>query len=276
MSKYTSLIPPDVTIPEPPDPVRIVLAVVTLLVSLSLVTVIVFLIVEFLTDPEGRTPIQARRLPSAATDDDYPEENNSLPRKPLPSVDEILSQFHIVTPPSHARIEGRWITVICRWTPPKGSNEKDPPVIPPLYCNNLPVQWNMTFGNDVWFAHFEVEEVGEHHLTLLSQDLIVYVDDSEEGNFRHTEKKWKPLISHEGTNAPNRCTECHVMIEGKNDLVRKSRDLTIGPMRPSEACFACHQPETVKRRHSLLTELPGDDCASCHRLHGQSSERVGE
>ena len=275
MSKYTSFIPPDVPIPGPPDPLKIVGTVVSALVCVSLVTLIAFLIVEFLTDPEGGTPIQAR-LPQSV--DSPPDENDPPPHKSLPSIEEILSQFRVVTPPNHAEIEGRWITAICRWTPPKGSNDDVPPVTPQLFCDNLLIPWTMTFGNDAWFTRFKVEEAGEHLLTILSQDLSVYVNGSIGENLHSAGETWKPLILHDGTDEPTRCGECHIMIEGKNDLVRKSRGLTIGPLRPSEACFVCHQPGAVKERHSILTEPPGDDCAHCHRLHGEQvqSERVKE
>ena len=275
MSKYTSLIPPNAPILEPPDPVKVIGAVVTVIVSLSLVAIIVFLIAEFLTDPGGGTPIQAR-LPSMETEDDPNDENNLSLRKPFPTAEEIQSQFRIVTPPNLARIEGRWITVLCRWVPPKGSNEREPPVIPHLFCDNLLIPWTMTFGNDVWFARIKVSRTGKHHLRVLSQDLIVHVDDSGVENIRQGEKPRKPLIIHEGTDDPKRCGECHVIVESTSVPIHQRRGLTIGPLHPSEACFACHQPETVRERHSKLPEPAGNDCASCHRLHGQSRESVGE
>ena len=225
--------------------------------SLALVGFIVFLCIEFVLEQVGQ-PI--RQEPPPVTVSNFFNEEQPPSRKRIFTIEEIQSQFRIVTPPNFAQIEGNWITVLCRWTPP-GPEYEEPPVQPPLFADELMIPWTMQFGSGTWFARIAAES-GEHRLQILDQDITVYVHD------QGTSPRGK-LVLHEGTDDPTRCGECHTVIESKNVIVHKSRSLAIGPLLPSEACFVCHDTEAVQRQHSKLVEMPGDNCAACHQLHGE-------
>jgi len=263
VTNFTSLIPPDAPILGPPDPLKNLGTVASVFFSVLFVGLIVFLCVDFSLDQLGR-PIHGA-LPSTEIGSQSREDDRPW-RKRLFTAEEIQSQFRIVTPPDRSLITGHWVPVLCRWTPLEPGME-GPPVQPQLFFDEALIPWTMSFGTDVWFARVQVGN-GEHQLRLLGQDLTVFVHDSVPEN-SGDERNRNLLVIHEGTDDPTRCGECHAVIQGKNDIIHTSRSLTIGPLRPSESCFACHKVETVEIRHSKHAELPGNDCATCHRLHGE-------
>ena len=250
--------------PEPANPFAFVGAVVS---TVLLIGLIVFLAVEFMTDPFG-SPIYSGVSSTVA--ETLADEVKPPQRKRLFSPAEIQSQFRIVTPLNHSRIEAEWVTVLCHWTPPTPDME-EPPVQPQLFWAEKLIPWTMRFGSNTWFARVPAES-GEHHLHILGQDLTVVVHPPVAASRSGSGKAKNRLIVHEGTDDPACCGECHLIIDGRHDIVHKSRALTIGPLRPSEACFSCHDIDDADRCHSKLTEPPGNDCANCHRLHGKIAE----
>ena len=263
VAKFTSLIPPGTPVSDPTDPLKVIGAVASVFLSVLFLGLIIFLCVDFSLEQLGR-PIHGA-LPSTEAVDQSREDDRPW-RKRLFTAEEIQSQFRIVAPPDRSLIVGNQVAVLCRWTPTEPGME-GPPIQPQLYFDEMLVPWTMSFGANVWFAQVKAES-GEHRLRLLGKDLTVFVHDSVPTH-SGGEKKRNQLIIHEGTDDPARCGECHVVIQGKNDVVHKSRGLTIGPLRPAESCFSCHKTEAVEQRHSKLVKLPGNDCAVCHRLHGE-------
>ncbi len=262
MSKFTSIIPPDIPIPEPPDPIKLIGAAVSVFLSILFVSFILFLFVDFSLEQLGK-PIRSTVSSSPEFEDHEPPR-----RKRVFTAEELLSQFRFVTPLDRVWINGNHLTVLCRWTSPDPDIES-PPVQPQLLIDETLVPWTVCFGPDVWLANV-VMRSGEHHLRILGKDFNVFFHKAKPKGSADTEKLWKQLIVHEGTDDPNRCDECHVMIEGKADVVRKGRGLTVGPLRPFETCFDCHEPAKVDRRHAKLPEPPSQNCSSCHRLHGDT------
>ena len=232
-----------------------------------LLGLIAFLGAEFLSNPFGSpisSGVQSTVADTASDEDKVPQ------RTRIFSPTEIQTQFRIVTPPDHVRIEGKWVTVLCRWTPPE-PNMEEPPVQPQLFFDDVLTPWTMRFGSDTWLVRVPAGS-GEHQLHILGQVITVFVFHPIPATLSDGDKMKNRLIVHEGTDDPACCGECHIIIDGKQDIVHKSRGLTIGPLRPSETCFSCHNIDDVDRRHSQLAEPPGNDCASCHRLHGKAAE----
>jgi hypothetical protein len=73
---------------------------------------------------------------------------------------------------------------------------------------------------------------------------------------------WPVYRFHQIQVAERRCAGCHQTTE-RNGMT------AVGAFKGPQACFDCHRPEQVAahRGHRLK---PGEDCRSCHDLHGST------
>jgi predicted CXXCH cytochrome family protein len=150
----------------------------------------------------------------------------------------------VISPPDHAVLLSGSIDVICKTDKPD------------FEIDSRKHEWEF-LGNPVRVARVRLFP-GMHELKIGDKKIEVVValnEDEHEGP-----ADWKIQRSHEMDNDPARCRACH-------EVDKKDGQVSVGKLRPDEACLKCHEADGLEEDHSDVAE-PLDDCRTCHLLHG--------
>ncbi|MDR1140711.1 MAG: cytochrome c3 family protein, partial [Planctomycetaceae bacterium] len=186
------------------------------------------------------------------------------------SFEEIVSRFSILSPLPDSCVPNGEVTILCTWDLSGNSGISGNMVqnIPfsnmLLKVDNIPILWDVQFGKNTWLAQLRLEP-GVHNVQTSVFEFTFFV--KEEGSELQPPEHWKPFIMHKDINNPNRCQECHYLIDRSDDIVRKGHALTIGQWKGNNSCLVCHQNELFTKKHQSIA-APETDCQSCHRVHG--------
>lgn len=259
MNNFASIIPPDQPIPEPPE-MKWVATLIAIACSLAIVSVIAFIAVEFTMDMIGR-PLQFGEMPCPdEVVESAPKDYRNV------DIDQILSEFRLLSPIHRSRIPGGRVCVLCTWHPGLKEKDRKPPVPLRLYVDEFLVPWDVQFGSNTWIARLDLSS-GPHQLRTSVFDADVFVDDSSASSREDALKDWPEFRSHPEIDDITRCDNCHYRIERPDDVVRRGYDRTIGPWKGSASCLTCHPAAEFERTHRHRF-APQEDCRLCHEPHG--------
>jgi hypothetical protein len=261
VTPFTSFITENTPVPDPPH-LKFIGMVMSAVLMIICLLIILFVVFEFSMDMLG-TPIQLTDQFAVTFDQDRQSEPQNLPKKPKEmSFEEILSRFSILSPLPDSSVPSGEVTVLCTWDLSGNTVRNIPFSNMLLKVDNIPVLWDIQFGKNTWLAQLNLEP-GVHRIQTTCLDAAFFV----EGSGLQPPEHWHSLTMHKDIGNPNRCQECHYLIDRSDDIVRKGHGLTIGQWKGNESCLVCHQNESFTQKHRSIA-APETSCQSCHSVHG--------
>jgi hypothetical protein len=267
VSNFTSIISENAPIPDPPH-LKIIGMIFSLIVTIGLVLLIVFLLVEFSADLFGLPQIFETKKEEESVLQEMPEDEwEETSETKILSSQEIISRFKLLSPLPESTLNGD-VTIICTSTPFKDSFLTFPFSTLALYVDDIPQQWDYQFGQNTWFVHLTLK-AGEHQLRTQVFDIHFFVEEPNLPNQPNqpNQKKEKRFSMHKTISDPEQCGTCHELIDKSDFIVRKGYGLTIGEWKGNESCLSCHRNEHHREIHSKIA-APETDCRACHAIHG--------
>ncbi|MDR0608551.1 MAG: cytochrome c3 family protein [Planctomycetaceae bacterium] len=260
MTQFTSFITENTPIPDPPH-LRIIGMIISAVMMFVFVLIILFVVFEFSMDMLG-FPIQLTDQFYVNFEQDRERENilKELPREM--SLEEILSRFSILSPLPNSCVPSGEVTILCTWDLSDEIVQGVPFSRVLLRVDNIPVSWDVQFGKNTWLARLWLEP-GVHRILIMGIESKFFVAGSE----LQPPENWKPLSIHQDIGNPNRCQECHHLIDRSDDMIRKGHALTLGHWKGNESCLECHRGESFTKKHFSIA-APETNCQSCHSVHG--------
>lgn len=259
MNNFASIIPPGQPIPDPPE-IKWITMLIGIACSLAVVSVIAFIAIEFTMDLLGK-PLQFGDMPRP----DAVETGPKAQGKKEVDVDQVLSEYRLLSPIDRSRISGR-VPVLCTWHSDPGSHGRQPPIPLRLYVDEFLVPWDIQFGSNTWIARLRLSP-GRHRLrTSVFEAEIDVTDDYETGN-KVGPNDWPKFRMHPDIDNLNRCGDCHYWIERSDDVIRRGHGITIGPWKGPSSCLSCHPAPDFEDSHRHRF-APLEDCRLCHAPHG--------
>jgi hypothetical protein len=257
VNQFSNFIPPNQPIPEPPEP-KIVASICGIVLSFLFGSLICFVVVDFFLDMAG-SPIRFEESVPPLEDVVEP-----MIRNPV-SVNELSSQFRLISPKDHSRIVGPEVVVLCKWRPPAGSRRGLPLLHFDLWVDDLLVPWGVQYGSDTWFVRLKLG-AGKHRLRTVAFETEIFVEPSDIPAEMKGPADWMLLTPHPDINSVNRCGDCHEIIAKTDDLLIRGHARTVGIWKGQDSCFGCHQIPDFEQQHRDVTQ-PMNDCRDCHTLH---------
>ena len=249
MSEHTSVIPPNVT---PPDPfvVKVLALVLSVFLSFVLMLFIGFMCIEFLADMLGQPFTFGTQSP--------PIDVNLLSEQDTLIL--LKSPCELITPKHHTQIRGPEVVVIYTERLPE-----DSPAMPPdLLVDGTPHPWEVQFGNNTWFARLQLQ-TGLHRVQVEGTEAEFFVTTAD--SHLQSPEDWAWNRPHSDTNQIDRCDICHKVSVQPTDLLTGRRTFVLGGWQGAEtSCFVCHEREDHASRHAALKTIT-NQCFRCHSIH---------
>ncbi|MDR2757598.1 MAG: cytochrome c3 family protein [Planctomycetaceae bacterium] len=254
MAHFTSFFTENTPIPDPPH-LRYLGVIISVLLMIVCLLIILFVVFEFSMDMAG-SPIQLTDQYQVRFDQDQEDAYKEM------SLDEIMSRFSLLSPLPDSCIRGDEVTILCTWDVSGSASQNIPFSNMLLKVDDFPILWDVQFGKNTWLVRLKVRS-GIHTIQTSGFESMFFV----EGARLQSPENWKPFAMHKDIGNPNRCQECHYLVDHSDEIVRKGHSLTIGAWKGNESCLVCHQNESFTKKH-LPIAAPETSCQSCHRVHG--------
>jgi hypothetical protein len=257
VTQFTSFITENTPIPDPPH-LRYIGVIISAILMIIFVLIILFVVFEFSMDMVG-SPIQLTDQFLISFDQ---EQEDALKTPKEMSFEEIMSRLSILSPLPNSCVPNGEVTILCTWDLSGNTVQNIPFSNMLLKVDNILTLWEVQFGKNTWLTRLQLEP-GVHTIQLPGFETTFFV----EGSNLLPPENWKPLTMHKDIGNPNRCQECHYLIDRSDDMIRKGHALTIGHWKGNESCLVCHQGESFTKKH-LSIAAPETNCQSCHSVHG--------
>ncbi|MGL4595548.1 MAG: cytochrome c3 family protein [Thermoguttaceae bacterium] len=264
---YTSFLSTHSTIPDPPES-RILSLVTAIGISTALLALMVYIFIDFSFEIAG-SPNYDHTKPVVT-------EIELINSKSEPeSIDQLLAQYRFISPVDQAHIQGNEVTVLCTWNNrSRNPNTKNPLGRIFLHVDDELVSWSSQFGHNTWIARLNLSP-GMHKIRTEIGEMTVYIDPLMPESTTLKSSKDSTLtgaasslfVAHPDISDPNRCQECHEMIDCRDVLERSTQKMEIGAWKGSESCFKCHSIPAFEKKHEHKVVVY-DDCTRCHAIHG--------
>jgi hypothetical protein len=261
---FTSIIPEDIPIPEPPH-LQYIGLIVSCFMSFFFFIFILFVVFESSLDMLG-FPFQfATKQETVYKEEDFSEDGiHSEPE--ILSPQEIVSRFHLLSPFPETSVFEEDVIILCTWRMPRGRFQTLPFVATDLKVDNLPLSWDEYFGDNTWFIHLTLTP-GPHQISLPFLETTIFVENSEHS----APPPQNRFTMHKTINDPSQCGSCHELYDLSNVIVRKGHNLAIGNWKGNDSCLKCHSNEQFQKSHRI--DLQKTNCNDCHAVHGTVNSR---
>jgi len=127
-----------------------------------------------------------------------------------------------------------------------------------LEVDGKPREWE-PFQPPLHVAHLRLAP-GMHELRIGQgrREFVVALNEEEHDG----PQDWPIYRCHEMSRGEDRCGDCH-------QTDKQDGRITVGDLKPSEACFECHEPVEFDVIHAHPLE-PIEHCQMCHALHAST------
>ncbi|GHT28632.1 hypothetical protein FACS18942_09200 [Planctomycetales bacterium] len=280
---FTSMIPPDIPVPEPPEWDWIKKAGTGCFVVVMLL-IIGFIFIDFSFDISGH-PLDFNVKEPALPPPEKIEV--SKVRGSAENVKNVLEQTVLITPARKCRIRNNnngtdknaansntVVPFLYKWDTGRGKKDTEPPFPLHLFADGLPVEWDAKFGKTVFFAAVKLPP-GLHRLHTSVHEIEVFVENKTSSEQQKTQpirySGWKEFRFHSGTDDASRCDECHKHKENTDEvLAGKNCFAPVVEWKGGQYCADCHKNFNFQETHKHTVEVY-KDCRKCHSVHGTMS-----